>query len=86
MSARKAEWTEYGLIVSVAHLKYFLAGVHVPVGNHDISQALITLKEKRTNHFTPSIVLAKITRSSTLMKFTKAYPTLHPGGYEINRN
>src|ERR1700722_10812595 len=31
-----------------------------------------------THHFTPNLAFAKANKSCTYMKFTNAYPTLHP--------
>ena len=70
---RKAE-RRYELVVGIGHLKNFLAGIHVPVRN------LVRYfdRSSKTYHLTPSRAFANRRRSSTVIKFTNAYPTLHP--------
>jgi hypothetical protein len=71
---RKAK-RNYELVVGIGHLKDFLAGIHVPVR----TLARYLDRNPKPHHLTPSRAFPKRRRSSTVMKFTNAYPTLHPG-------
>lgn len=71
----------YILIICIAHLQNLFAGEHIP---ESTTSDLDREDSQNTNHFTPSLVVANFKRSSTPMKLTNAYPTLHPDQLWVN--